>query len=73
MFRRDLYAAEFFVLAAIAQAERMNMHYPEAEADLELIRRFMSAIASQVRVLPGRGATPGRTPAPTGRPHGQIP
>jgi len=43
MFRRDLDAAEFFVLAAIAQAERMNMNYPAAGADLELIHRFKSS------------------------------
>jgi hypothetical protein len=43
MFRRDLDAAEFFVLAAIAQVERLNTHYPEAEADLELIRRYKSS------------------------------
>lgn len=43
MFRRDLDAAEFFVLAAIAQAERLNMDYPEAKADLKLIHRFKSS------------------------------
>jgi TIR domain len=40
MFRRDLEAAEFFVLTAIAQADRMKMHYPAAEHDLALVRRF---------------------------------
>ena len=43
MFRRDLDAAEFFVLAALAQAERLNIDYPEARADLELIRRYKSS------------------------------
>ena len=43
MFRRDLDAAEFFVLAAIAQADRKNMDYPAARADLELIHRFKSS------------------------------
>jgi hypothetical protein len=42
MFRRDLDAAEFFILAAIAQADRQNAHYPEAEHDLALVRRFKS-------------------------------
>jgi TIR domain len=40
MFRRDLKAAEFFVLAAIAQAHSEQMDYPAAEQDLALIRRF---------------------------------
>ena len=43
MFRRDLDAAEFFVLAAIAQAERLNMDYPEARHDLDLIHQFKSS------------------------------
>ena len=42
MFRRDLDAAEFFVLAALAQAERLNIDYPEARADLDLIHQFKS-------------------------------
>jgi len=42
VFRRDLDAAEFFIRAAIAQADRMNMPYPEAEHDLALVRRFKS-------------------------------
>ena len=42
MFRRDLDAAEFFIRAAIAQTDRMNMPYPEAEHDLALVRRFKS-------------------------------
>jgi hypothetical protein len=40
MFRRDLDAAEFFHLAAIAQADRENVNYSEAEHDLALVRRF---------------------------------
>ena len=40
MFRRDLDAAEFFILAAIAQADRQNMDYPEARHDLALVRQF---------------------------------
>jgi TIR domain len=40
MFRRDLEAAEFFILAAIAQADRMQMDYPAAQDDLALVRRF---------------------------------
>ena len=40
MFRRDLDAAEFFILAAIAQADRRNMDYPEAKHDLALVRQF---------------------------------
>jgi hypothetical protein len=42
MFRRDLDAAEFFIHTATAQADRQNRDYPEAEADLALIRRFKS-------------------------------
>jgi hypothetical protein len=42
MFRRDLDAAEFFILAAIAQADRLNMEYPEARYDLSLVRQFKS-------------------------------
>lgn len=42
MFRRDLDAAEFFILAAISEADRQNIHYPEAEHDLALVRRFKS-------------------------------
>lgn len=40
MFRRDLDAAEFFILAAIAQADRQNMPYPAAEHDLALLRQY---------------------------------
>jgi len=40
MFRRDLDAAEFFILAAIAQADSQNMPYPEAEHDLALLRQY---------------------------------
>jgi TIR domain len=41
MLRRDLDAAEFFVVAAIRAAKRRGMSsYPEAEHDLELVRRF---------------------------------
>lgn len=39
-FRRDLDAAEFFHLAAAAQAKRLGFAYPAAEHDLELVRRF---------------------------------
>jgi len=42
LFRRDLDAAEFFIRAAIAQAGRMNMPYPQAEHDLALVHRFKS-------------------------------
>jgi hypothetical protein len=42
MFRRDLDAAEFFIQAAIAQAERLGMDYPDARHDLSLVRRFKS-------------------------------
>jgi Flp pilus assembly protein TadD len=40
MYRRDLEAAEFFILAAIAQADRQNIDYPAAQHDLALVRRF---------------------------------
>ena len=39
-FRRDLDAAEFFHVAAAAQAKRLGYAYPAAEHDLELVRRF---------------------------------
>ena len=39
--RRDLEAAEFFILAAIAAAKRQGYPYPEAEQDLLLVRRFL--------------------------------
>jgi hypothetical protein len=42
MFRRDLDAAEFFHLAAIAQADSENVDYQEAKYDLALVRRFKS-------------------------------
>lgn len=40
-YRRDLEAAEFFILAALAQADRMKIRYPAAEHDLAMVRRFM--------------------------------
>jgi tetratricopeptide (TPR) repeat protein len=40
MYRGDLEAAEFFILAAIAQADRQNVDYPAAQHDLALVRRF---------------------------------
>jgi hypothetical protein len=41
-FQRDLYAAEFFHLAAIAAAKKRGMAgYPEAEHDLALVRRYL--------------------------------
>jgi hypothetical protein len=40
MFKRDLDAAEFFILAALAEAERRGIEYPAAEHDLALVRRF---------------------------------
>jgi len=40
MYRRDLEAAEFFILAAIAQADRQNIDYPAAQHDLAVVRRF---------------------------------
>jgi hypothetical protein len=40
-FRRDLEAAEFFVLAALREAGRRGYAYPEAEHDLEMIRQSM--------------------------------
>ncbi len=40
-YRRDLEAAEFFILAAIAAAKRQGYPYPEAEQDLLLVRRFL--------------------------------
>ena len=44
LFRRDLDAAEFFIVAAIAAAEKQGMaSYPAAEHDLELVRRYRSA------------------------------
>jgi Flp pilus assembly protein TadD len=42
MFRRDLDAAEFFILAAIAQADRLKVDYPEARHDLSLVRQVKS-------------------------------
>ena len=39
-FRRDLDAAEFFAVAAIAAAKKQGFRYQEAEGDLELVRRF---------------------------------
>ena len=39
-FRRDLDAAEFFHLAAAAQAKLQGFSYPAADYDLELVRRF---------------------------------
>jgi TIR domain len=43
MYRRDLEAAEFFILAAIVQADRTGIHYPAAQHDLALVRRFKPA------------------------------
>ena len=40
-FKRDLEAAEFFILAAIAEAKRRGIGYPAAEQDLALVRRFL--------------------------------
>jgi TIR domain len=41
MLRGDLDAAEFFILAAIRAAKRRGMStYPDAEADLEVVRRL---------------------------------
>jgi TIR domain len=40
MFKRDLDAAEFFILAALAEAKRRGITYPAAEHDLALVRRF---------------------------------
>lgn len=41
-FQRDLYAAEFFHLAAIAAAKERGMSgYAEAEHDLALVRRYL--------------------------------
>ena len=45
IFRRDLDTAEFFILTAIAQADRRHMRYPAAEDDLALVRRFTSSWA----------------------------
>ncbi len=42
-YRRDLEAAEFFTLAAIAAATRLGHPYPEAEQDLLLVRRYLAA------------------------------
>lgn len=39
-FKRDLEAAEFFILAALAEAKRRNISYPAAEHDLALVRRY---------------------------------
>ncbi len=41
VFQRELAAAEFFIRAAIALAEKQGLGtYPAAESDLELVRRF---------------------------------
>lgn len=40
MFKRDLDAAEFFILAALAEAKRRGIEYPAAEHDLAMVRRF---------------------------------
>jgi hypothetical protein len=40
MFKRDLDAAEFFILAAIREAKARGAGYPDAEQDLETVRRF---------------------------------
>jgi hypothetical protein len=39
-FQRDLDAAEFFILTAIAAAKRQGTGYPAAEGDLDLVRRY---------------------------------
>jgi hypothetical protein len=39
-FIRDLEAAEFFIVAAIAEAKRRGISYPAAEHDLALVRRY---------------------------------
>ena len=39
-FKRDLHAAEFFHLAALAEAKRRGIGYPAAEHDLALVRRY---------------------------------
>jgi TIR domain len=39
-FRRDLEAAEFFILTAIDQAKHQKLNYPAAEHDLALVRRY---------------------------------
>jgi hypothetical protein len=40
MFKRDLDAAEFFILAALAEAKRRGIEYQAAEHDLAMVRRF---------------------------------
>jgi TIR domain len=42
-FRRDLDAAEFFHVAALAAAKRKGFAYPAAEHDLELVRQYKGA------------------------------
>ena len=42
-FQRDLDAAEFFSLAAIETARRRGDSYPDAEADLAMVRQFKGA------------------------------
>jgi hypothetical protein len=39
-FERDLDGAEFFIRAALRESKRRGIQYPEAEADLALVRRF---------------------------------
>jgi hypothetical protein len=47
-FERDLDAAEFFHLTAIAAAHERGMaSYPEAEQDLALVRRYQLRVPSQ--------------------------
>ena len=41
MLRRDLNAAEFFFLCAVAQAERRGFRYEAAEENLTTVRRFL--------------------------------
>lgn len=43
IFQRDLDAAEFFILAAIAEAKRRGWDYPDAEHDLALVHRYKRA------------------------------
>jgi hypothetical protein len=41
MLRRDLYAAEFFFLCAIRQAERRDIRYDAAIENLASVRGFL--------------------------------
>ncbi len=46
MLRRDLDAAEFFILCAIDQSKREGVSYEAAHYDLEMIRRFKKQVDS---------------------------